>query len=91
MNKTEGWNEFKVNHPNMMEETLGKEVSKVFNTIQKSGILGRFGVNSSAIGNFEALIKLFAEKAYNAGWVDRETQDLTTVTTSNKEEVESEK
>jgi len=87
MNKEEGWNDFKVKHPNMMEETLGKEVSKVFNTIQKSGVMGRFGVNASAVGNFETLIKLFVNKAYNQGWTDREGQDLTTVTITKGDEI----
>ena len=71
----------------MMEETLGKEVSKTFNLIQKSGILGRFGVNASAVGNFETLIKLFVNKAYNQGWTDREGQDLTTVTITKGDEI----
>ena len=72
----EGWEEFKVKHPNMMEETLGEQVAKVFKTIQKSGILGRFGVNASAIQNFEVLIEQFTEKAYSQGWNDSKTNKI---------------
>jgi len=77
MNTVEqGWEEFKKAHPDMMDETLGEQVSKVFKTIQKSGILGRFGVNASAIQNFEILIEQFTEKAYTRGWNDSKTNKV---------------
>jgi len=87
MNQKEGFEQFKLKYPNMLEAALGKQVSAVFHTIQKSGILGRFGVNASAVGNFETLIKLFVNKAYNQGWTDREGQDLTTVTITKGDEI----
>ena len=79
MNKEESWFEFKTKHPRMLESALGPQVSKVFETIKKSGFLGRFGANEKASDNFEVLIELFARKAHDAGWDNKEKQELTRV------------
>lgn len=72
MNQEEAWLKFKESHPKMVEEALGEQITKVFDTIIKSGILGRFGANANAVTNFETLLEIFARKAFNAGWNGRE-------------------
>jgi hypothetical protein len=85
VNKAESWYAFKTKHPKMLEDALGPQVSQAFHTIQKSGILNRFGANANAAQNFEALIELFAQKAHEAGWNDRENESLTKVITNETE------
>ena len=78
MNKEESWLAFKNKHPRMLESALGPQVSRVFETIKKSGILNRFGANPMAAENFEALIQRFTKQAHDAGWTNKENQELTT-------------
>lgn len=84
VNQEEAWLKFKEQHPKMLEETLGKPVTKVFDTITKSGLLGRFGANANAAANYETLTQIFTEKAFKAGWTARENESLTTVITENE-------
>ena len=85
MNSEEAWLDFKKKHPAMLDEALGPQITKVFQTIQKSGILNRFGANANAAQNFSTLIEIFVKKAFNAGWNARENESLTTVITEEKE------
>ena len=52
----------------MLESALGPQVTKVFETIKKSGLLNRFGANASASENFEVLIQRLAKEAHDTGF-----------------------
>ena len=79
MNKEDSWNAYKKANEPLLKTALGEHAYKMFETIQKSGLLNRFGGGPVALQNFNVLMERFARKTHDYAYEQAERESMTKV------------
>lgn len=88
MNKEDSWNAYKKANEPLLKTALGEHAYKMFETIQKSGLLNRFGSGPVALQNFNTLMERFARKTHDYAYEQAERESMTKLIPTAREEDE---